>query len=365
MPPINRRRMLPRGNQDGAAGRLLRRSHLLGDGPAMRCAYGPGQLPNTIGNLGYPDPSGGDPAPESEARVYRAPTAWPEAGRLLRAPQVAWLSLYLPEEYETGITDYTIPIAAGAEFKDGGTLVGVGDQRPRIGPAMAGAKARVEAMRPGRTWVEILDWENKGLTLPGFLGRANYVVANSALHLSCPDEGQGFFGTDFLHVWMGGFAVDIRSVDEGGFVDYTRVHLGSYTGLGEDPGHIASVARIAANAGKFAGYRVRAYTYGDLSWETPLPPYPYPPEAPDGYNQESWTAGRDARIATIEATNAMPGSIGPANRASFAESAAVLGDPALFTVDGVLTDISEDALVALIADHYGFDAATGRDLPPG
>jgi hypothetical protein len=325
--------------------------------------FGPGQRPDAI------------------ADPYHPPTDWPAAGRLLRVPQVVWLSRALRFWHsivlrtETGIirvvnesfnftlshsfTDYDYPDVA---------------ENLRLGAVFAAVQARIAALRPGRTFVLPIDWfETAYWIAHDFVdvgGRTyGYPVADNFPHLEAPLlPAAPYFGTQFLHVFAGNLYEDRTGVpdppDPG--ADPFRVWFDSFgePGLAGNAALAASTARVRAALSRFAGYRVLLYPTSLVAQLPPTPPPPFQPSdadlaVPGDYPFFAWS--------TISYP-ANPLANYAKNLTVFGDSLAAMGwdegadGPNPVAIGGTTTDLTEDALVALIAAHFGFDPDTGADL---
>lgn len=372
----NRPRSLPRF--DAAKGKLFRRAPFL-DG-THKAYYMPGQ--------GY----------AADRTAYQNPTDWPKAGSLLRVPQMVWISFALPSAWyfaplgdSTGAGPYygapdwggwNVRRAAGAPEGGGGKVrwlelreddfpidddfVLTTNYPAKMATLLAGwrdladaVKGRVEAKRPGRTWVQVCPWH-----LPSG-GNANAWQENF-LPLQAPADG-AYFGVDFLHVYIGHVAVDYTDEDiDGGTPGDARVF-----DLAADvspspltlPAYAAARARLVAARKKFAGHATWLYGYDgptDEDWEFAI--LGFDTGDPSDFHEthdEIW-----AQMKRDDSSIQYFLDIGPNNSTLMGRIAGGLADDGV-SFKGSATGLDATALTAAIADYFGFDPDTGRDRPPG
>jgi hypothetical protein len=79
-------------------------------------------------------------------------------------------------------------------------------EHDRLKTVCQNVKNTLERLRPGRTWLNVIDWNDSDHRDPSEIYEILYPW------MVMPDEGQIFFGTNFLHMWLG------RFVDPGGTV---------------------------------------------------------------------------------------------------------------------------------------------------
>ena len=267
----------------------------------------------------------------------------------------------------------------------------------RLTGVFAEAKARIEAMRAGRTYVAVIDWMDTAGT-----GTPSWGQAGSMFHLPAPTISSiGYLGTDFLHIYAGE-----PIANRGGGIITDESSNSDLTGL---TAHSSSVSRVNNASGWFARYAAKLYT-PDLAvpvlplypttpnligpyynWPYPVNDPPYDSDDSTDYGlspeyldsirfatdppgptfeeavEEGFTLAQAAYAAGVVFANApmvvaqsaldarYPGAV-----AAMAQSAATL--PNVASVDGTTSDLTADSLVSLIAAHYGFDPETGADL---
>jgi hypothetical protein len=327
---INQRHYRPRF--PGGTPLTLRRSRFLGG--SARTYFAPGQDPRATGH-------------------YQNPTDWPAAGTLLRVPQVVWLSGYF---------GYFLNMQVHATIRGPMTLANPSGLYPftnhyaeyhlRFRDMLDAVAARVNALRPNRTWVLNAPWLNSDLSdttwaLPlGGSGSAH----NKCLQLLAPPQGSPFFGTDFLHVNLGMAATSKDPV--GGTLVWDSPHEAAIwydaAGLAQLNGDVANFlasdtwqrprADWVAARGVMRGASTRLYgcrmDWSDLDPALDAFPFDYVHTLP---------AGVDFSNTLLRA---------------MCEDMADEG----YAYGGDCDDLTADALVALIAGHFGFDPGTGRDL---
>lgn len=331
----------------------FRRSSYL-DGPS-RTFFGPGQRPDS---------------PESSRR---RPSDWPAAGTLLRVPQVVWLSgLVSPTDFyqftrvaEQIRIDYGL--AGGAttypnpHFVTNKNLVDFREWQA----IFLDAQARIEAIRPNRTWVHVPDWlswsPGPDSSSPPFLpfagvgpgsefqyrytqGRATYLPFRSPLD---SDDGD-FFGTNFLHFYVGHWGRDEFGSRSFNTTDVTPVL--------ETSAYIADKSNIEANAPKFHRFSVRCYGYTQ-TWEQ----YPLASEGdvwagPNGgtFNDYIRSLNSTNTNDSLDSNDLIMAACGDL------EADGVKGSDIRYA--GLFDGMSSGDVVAAIASHFGFDPDTGKDV---
>lgn len=247
----------------------------------------------------------------------------------------------------------------------------------RIDPIFKIVKEKIEKIRPNRTWVDIVDYDG-GLNWPA-QGIANwpndrFQNGNIAMrtgdtpqtaaygHIVVPDPEEGFFGTNFLHIYVGGLGED--TFDNPDNVGAYQPRLQTLT----DPTYLASKARLIACYPKFAGYNVYLYgvgTTGQQEIMAEFDPYPLPSPActpavfRGPYNQLVST--NTSRNDLVDALNANLMLIGPSFSTYFNNVAADLKKYG-YKYGGDSNVITVDYLVQLIAKNFNFNPTTGEDL---
>lgn len=306
MKRINQKHMVP--SIPGGKPFAARRSHFL-DG-TQKAYFGPGQRPD-------------------QGDSYTNPTDWPPAGMLLRVPQVVWLSLFL-EDASVGPNFseewFNLDEGTGPFFRLTPNLANAEYQR--VLAAFTEAKSTIAKLRPGKTWVEVVDFVENLSSFPfddGLLSVAR--VANPV---------PAFFGTDFLNLYAGDGAFSLSS-----FVSVDHPYVGSLT---TDPRVSVPIGQLAAIYSGFRGHDTSLY-HTDLPW-------------------------------TAEGAIPIPGSGGTlffedfggervmhdADSTEFADSIANQYSYLGFSHPGSTELLTADSVVAAIAAHYGFDPATGKTL---
>lgn len=267
----------------------------------------------------------------------------------------------------------------------------------RIKAAYAAAKARVESLRPGRTFVQVNDpflWSTVvPPTPPNTDNRRFFTATDLAIywHMIAPDvpPDQPWFGTDFLHVYAG---TPSETEALGGPARFVPFNPASPD---DDEVFAAGRTLLDDHAGDFRSYAVRCYgmlAAFDAMGHAPLPTLA-PPASPTTSVSASHFDGGGVMVAgdidvpwaqatTLTAANAtMQGQVDALNAQidSTNASNAHRDDPARqflrdtcaylsgLGLDYAYADdtpaLDADALVQLIADHYKFDPDTGEDLP--
>jgi hypothetical protein len=365
MPPTNPLHGVPRFSAQ--AGRLTRRSGFLVD--KWPTYFGPGHRQNVTAS-------------------YYPPTDWPPAGSLLRPPQTVWLNAYLnhgdePAEFkmvwqyyydfDPDGTQYATGLPSRIAFFDHsyfppkpyyygkgpyGSVAQNADraEHDRLMDAFAQAKDQIESLRPGRTWVEIMDWND-------FFG-TNFTDgfrSDGFLQIAAPpfDTSPGdFYGTDFFNVWAGLGLVDAEGL---------RIVFNPYTPespMSGDPYYGTPRSRLVASYDGFRRHATRLY-YPDPTWivatDAPSEQKPHiialgPPDTPEaqGYFDQGYRSGYTDYLATepLIQQNA---------NALFGLMASDLADFG-FEASGATSALTASSIVGLIADRFGFDPDTGKDL---
>lgn len=163
---------LPRNTP--AAGRLFKRSHAL-DG-TMPVVFGPGTTPATLAGL---------------------PTDWRPANSLLTRPQVCYLSVGFPYSTDQSTWQWATTVSENRWRAE----------QLRIKQAMLDAKAIVEAARPGKTWVSVI--EQTPTTI--FTSMPTYTTDAGFRHLTpfvYPSADNDAYPCDFLHIYCGNPIID-------------------------------------------------------------------------------------------------------------------------------------------------------------
>jgi hypothetical protein len=362
------------------AGFLPRRSKFL-DG-TLKAYYGPGQSPRMLGSYGlilnpdesviWPDVIAG---PTSNPDTYYTnPTGWPAANRLLRMPQVVWLENKIVSMFYAPTDPNIIQWIDGDGNGQWETVTHVTlAEALRLSPIFAAVKTTIESLRPGRTWVRVVDWCIQGSVSSGpfsgldgapsvttWVGRTDEggysttdVQGQGGCFATGPSAAAGsYLGTDWFHVYVGDALIDNQFLDNQlGTADFNFNAGGSIEGhtLAEDPTGLWTAAynRLKAYARYAYGASVRLY------------------HPPAGW--VDWVHSWDDTLGPIDSETINNGSMAiyRATAGHFDEAATIAaGDQVDLTHVGASTLITGAAyLVNLIADHFHFDPATGADLP--
>jgi hypothetical protein len=283
---------------------------------------------------------------------YSPPARWPAAGSLLRVPQVVWLTAYFPlapfgftPTYDLDVFDFSPPFhtpytVPNHFYEEATRLLGVFGE----------AKDAIEGVRKNKTFVSvtpIFDLDIAGYKL-FFVGpNTNYVQVQAPAA-----DADDFFGTDFLHICAGDVGVAVGDSYEstisesfpyrnGGFF-FNTPSMDSF--LASD-GWVAAAAQIAGSYDKFRRYAAMLFPH-NLDWsdwpsDIRNPPHPW---------SATYTPFPGLQLHTAS------------NQLLTARIASELADVG-FSMPGTSDEVTADSLVALIAEHYGFDPSTGDDLP--
>ncbi len=341
-----------------ANGLLLKRSRFL-DG-TLKTYFAPGQRPYMVGRFNPPS-----------ADVYKKPTKWPAAGRLIRAPQVVWLEIRIGAAGSAAVmadpfVHQWLVTAEPFDFLAWETQPNPGrTEHLRLAPIFAAAKAAIEAIRPDRTWVEVVDWNEEfnvrtdhyfGVDSPFTTtwvslldGLFEEGTSTGAGFITSPAFTGGYLGTDFFSIYCGdAFIQDRYMNDEIHPVDPQFLIGGSAapTNLPANPYWAASYPQLKAQIDKFYGYSSRLYhpPFGYHAWLQK----DFLPDPPD---DESNITNATLDVWTKTAEN-------------FDAAASIaLVDKIDITHPGQSTLIVNSAdVVNLVAAHFGFNPQTGKDL---
>lgn len=327
---------------------------------------------------------------QSQRDDYEPPTDWPAAGMLLRVPQVAWLTPFFPnisslepsdvtsafesnppymdrqhtsqdgydvDEYPaTAATIHTevnnVPAPLDRTFTDDVTWNVIPNEdylaQVRLEAAFAEAKGRIEAVRPNRTWVQINTFHEED-----YSGDDPDKVVDRYAHISSPNAFRHYFGTNFLHVFIGFPALGLLDSDGDGNPgwDYTYVGDPDWLVPPDDPTFGDSLFRVTESFDRFAGYAAHLYGY-EHDWEEPPDSTTeFPDEVGDPIVPFVGSGAAALANLQLQATN---------GNAYLEATATELADYG-FQYRGT-TEPTADDIVNLIADHFGFDPDTGRDL---
>lgn len=411
MPKPNQKHGIPR--IIGGTPFSMRRSHFLDS--TQKCFFGPGQPPDSG------DQPGAEPDGTPVTKEYQPPTDWPPAGQLLRVPQVVFLSpvdlnrLEAPSGFTMDYSyqifqpdnippDWTINLSLDTfDIASHGPAVGPQiDEFNRLGTIFGLVKDQIESLRPGRTWVDILDW--------GGDFAANYLMDDTTDFLLAPPLSDSvYFGTNFLHVYAGMPLTGVIIPSGGGAglllsPITSRLDIG-YPGQGSPPGPqqspiqgfmtfaddvvdpvpdnntywASSAERVRAAAANFSGYATWVYSYRfdgegiewhDLDDATQLDV----DTNTDGSHHDPFltNTATDPGLPTVLPTKPMFVPVYQAyltmrNTLSEAQGSVMqafcdpLADQGV-EFRGASSQLTVDSLIAAIADHFGFDPVTGKDL---
>lgn len=197
----------------------------------IRSCFGPTQTPDSLGGTGLPtvgedgftaaDTDGYDRSVTVE-KVYVPPTDWPGKGMLLRPPQVVWLSSCFQLPPLDNPSQW--PIATGW----GDAVESYMTAASNVEAAFNEAKTRIEAVRPGRTWVSVVDRFYNSTSVPAYW--AQYSLVNTVPALPIPDLS----GTDpmlmceFLQIYAGEYCEFTDSAQMTGYSGSTNPSEFSY-----------------------------------------------------------------------------------------------------------------------------------------
>jgi len=347
------------------SGRAFRRAPIL-DG-TIPTYYGPGQ-------------------DQTMVREYNPPTDWARAGSLLRCPQVVWLVQaaqrdprfssvtqtegYLWTSFERGPGDpghypefnldpfsafYNNPADREAGLAlDGGIFsdffspgpgipfepmvfrrnVAVFDEHVYDDPSdatearllgvFAEVKARIEALRPGKTWVEPFNWQTTNPDLDDFYG---YSIPNFNYAPAVPVDGA--VGCDTLFIGATDGAIFSQTEEAEWLLDFE--------GRFVPPAWVESLKRLP----RFA---MRMHHPDPALWPD-LSEAPVPPDGPPLYYR------------AISARQACEGAGSNFDLQAGEENGIEMTHP------GTASLLTADDLIRQIADHFGFDPDTGQPLP--
>lgn len=301
-------------------------------------------LDGTIKTFFGPDQSPG------AANVYHPPAEWPDAGRLLRVPQVVWLTAYFPllpfgfrPEYTLTAHYFTLPLTKTFTVPNH-----FYEEAARLVALFSEVKTAIESIRSNRTFVTVVpifDFEGGGYRAFSGGPNTNYVQVQS------PASDADFFGTDFLHVCCGDVGVGVAGTYDGS--DSTVLPMVNDGFILADPfmedflasgSWLAAKEQMEASFPKFRQYAAWLYPH-NLDWSDwpiefrePDPPSSFVPLFPGLQDHTASNQTLTARIAL--------------ELADFG-----------FTCPGTSDTLSAETLVAAIAEHYRFDPETGADLP--
>jgi hypothetical protein len=362
-------------------------------------------------------------------RGYQIPLDWNKASTQLRMPQMVWLSLvgidigiqYI-KSYPTNATVYEVfwpalkgPIATGGTSYDqfqnslGGTNtyiqppgaatdeynVVTGNyfedveavlsapnyfnmENTRLQPICAAVKNKIEKLRPGRTWVDFIDYNNfnafPNTTINPDGNWEKYPTFSTGAmwsYMITPDPTEKFLGTNFLNINIGG-----QGSGPGG--DSTNTTGFFILDEAPDSGYGYSKNRLKLNVPKFAKYRVMLFSVGGEGQQNPIegddPAIPIPGpigvgttmgDSLAGYllmdNSGRYAVTNAARESQVAHYNETITGWGPKLKAFYMLVADDLKDYG-FTYEGDSSNIDEDLLVNLIAKNFNFNPSNGKDL---
>jgi hypothetical protein len=247
----------------------------------------------------------------------------------------------------------------------------------RLMPIFREAKERIEILRRGMTWVDIVDysdhakWPNDRFQN----GKISNIGGSHWSYLVAPDaeEEGGFFGTNFLHLHFGVSGLDAANFDDTWFSSLiTTDDAVSF----EFAQHINGKARIVAAYSLFVGYTVYLYGVGTLGQQMPwaeVPPIPimdqpagtdfyYQVTPPDPPTETIIALENSRRTQLIDNTNNQILGYGTLFGTGLPLIADDLKNYGFRYKGDSSTILSADDLIKLIAAYYRFDPETGRDL---
>lgn len=401
---------------EAAKDRLIRASQFVGDSAAYRTFWGPMQrrddrwwaydidIPTQTytgyheeNNSFYFDPEFGGTI--HHVWAYTKPTAWRPEHSLLVPPQVVHLSINVFKAYadqDTRASDL-VPGSSITHF-DAATA-----EQVRLVSVCREAAAMINALRPGKTWAQVIDyWEgsidNGGTTVPNVQNNPFDLqvdgfgdLQNFGLFLPLPNPYVApFYGTDFLQLYLGdhvftpifyGFdetvsqfteqpkwlvMSDVLSKTIPSFHRYSaRLYasdIGTSLATIADKNYTDAVATV--NSFPPAPTENYSTTYADephFFHGEPVDTFEYP----DGVIVYHWVDPAGGAVV-------IPPEFAPLNATSILPSLSVFDlvsqwsdqngyDVGLGGIAGVMDATS---IVAAVARHFGFDPQTGKDIPP-
>lgn len=252
--------------------------------------------------------------------------------------------------------------------------------------AFTSAATTINQLRAGKTWVQIYDWTTADPTFQSFQanGFTGDVGPTAMIPFTAPwrtdllaptPEELPFFGTDFLHIHTGAWAA--------GQFPPTLTALEAPRGV-FDPSNLAfGEANVKSSYSSFVRFSVQLYSVPPLTLNyAPFVPVPST-SAPSGASPGQ----------TLLPTTLLPPGTSSANFLPFAQflplfnSAQMAAQASMVAVtpgwqnniqvtqQQIATDLADfgytysgpesniSDVVALIANHFGFDPDTGKDLP--
>jgi hypothetical protein len=320
----------------------------------------------------------------------KPPTRWPDPGSLLRCPQTVWLvnAINPPDDDEIEFLDVawteeteswekwddadgkTIPgdtmhYAGTTVKKDGGPSNKVPNHaktlKADIGAAFAAAAARIEALRPRRTYVQVIDYDFR----KSQISIAGYPQVNG-LFPAClpPDCWGGTIADKYVTLPFFGLSVD-RTWDGDADADSDRDGIGSALAMIQK-----LVPRDFPAAFPLYGWSMHPtgiewpknqIYYGPVTmriheayWTGQDPPYDvgwrWQTQAKEGFPR---TDDQEGGLKSDEDYTRLQLGMTADWGASFGFR---LGDPA--------TRLDAGSIVRIVAEALRFDPATGKDLPP-
>jgi hypothetical protein len=374
--------------------------------PKFRVYFASGQAPNGMSDT---------------QRGYQNPLAWSKPNSLLTVPQQVWLcvSSYFGPQYEgasininpleylcskavfTGesqpgdlfgtvtttavwadgtayieeIKTYNAPAGSNIPtevYTDSGTP-GVAkykaatapnltaQENTRIGNIYQQVQEQIQILRPGRTWVDVVDYTNGPLpnnvvTDPD----DSYDLNNRYPFMIAPNSNEKFFGTNFLHIYAG--IPFINAPDN-------PVPNPQLT----DQLYINCKAQIVGSYSKFAGYNVQLFSMDADGTQQALNtanmiPIAAPPSCNGGtlndYTDGTSSSPVQVNLATAlsnAAKSAMIQNQGPLITTYYEAVAADLSNYG-YTYGGDSSKITVGYLINLIASTFKFNPQTGEDL---
>lgn len=323
----------------------------------QKCYYGPGQPPDASPGFRRPhfDDPGFDPSvdPPFVQTDYKPPDDWPAKGSLLCVPQIVFLSPYMTMS-NYAYTDFQ---SAWHGWPADPALL-ADKELERLTTAFEEAKSTIEALRPNRTYVKVVRWQRFSEDGSGFKRQYNdFVVANQVLGIPSPGDSDPYFGVNFLHIYAGNFAFDTA----GDTPEDGALRGENFLVSNEDPdainrninGTVDSDTYSNASSDlsdafpRFMGYAAKLYSSEVCiaSGSPDDPPLDWNGFSIDVRNITGFAVGNDL-----------------VGQGIFDRLASDLSDFGV-THEGRTSALgSSAAIVSLIAEHFGFDPDTGKDL---
>lgn len=306
---------------------------------------------------------------------YTNPTDWPNAGTLLRVPQVVWLQARMAKARQINGTSFANTWKVYHPTEEGEAVVfflGGDPNKPysfdsgpftqtqdnlyrtetdRLVALFGQVKSEIEGIRAGRTWIEVIDW-NDWRTGGEVENDFNYgtdgfsILDIPPLTLDGDEVATPFFGTNFLNIYCGDILQGHNS-----FYDYfTQSDLVTPIPLNEYIEWQRNYPTLIAASRLHPAYSIRLYHPKSVFGHWIIEDVSLPLVAVDE------TGSLHARD---DAFNGYPGRTSAAMDEACSLAA---GDDLDMTHPGDTSSITATSLKTLIADHFGFNSDTGKDL---